>query len=538
MADPIYELKPNPTYDAEIRALQDSDPAHASTVFNPLFEKIVNNIHAVKLAGDELAESVEMLEESVGEQNDASNIVLASGKTVETAITDLEKDKAGLASPTFTGAVKAPTPATASDDTTVATTAFVKAQNYASLDSPTLTGTPKAPTPATADSSTQIATTAFVKGQSYAALASPTLTGTPKAPTPATADSSTQIATTAFVKNQSYAPLASPTLTGTPKAPTPTTGDDSTQIATTAFVKTAIGDVANGLFQLSLTFDSALASLGFTVTGGGFTHSGTVPSGLSVTVAVPYPNTTYTITCSGNSKTVATTEYFGVYSVTVEAISTVFANNTWAQIASAAAAGNAATYWKVGDTKDITLTTGETLTLMIYGFNHDDLTAGGKASITFGLKNLMATTRQMEATNTNANGYTGSAMYTWLTGELYNSLPADLQSLIKAVNKKTSGGNQSTTINTNSMKVFLFSEIECFGTVTYSVAGEGSQYPVFTDAASRIKYLTNGAGSANAWWERSPRSTGSTSFCYVNSGGSASNYNASNYYGVCFGFCI
>jgi hypothetical protein len=39
--------------------------------------------------------------------------------------------------------------------------------NYAPLASPTLTGTPLAPTPVTSDSSTKIATTAFVKNQNY-----------------------------------------------------------------------------------------------------------------------------------------------------------------------------------------------------------------------------------------------------------------------------------------------------------------------------------------------------------------------------------
>lgn len=71
---------------------------------------------------------------------------------------------------------------------------------YAPLASPTLTGDPKAPTPATADNDTSIATTAFVKAQGYAPAASPTLTGDPKAPTPVTADNDTSIATTAFVK--------------------------------------------------------------------------------------------------------------------------------------------------------------------------------------------------------------------------------------------------------------------------------------------------------------------------------------------------
>ena len=31
----------------------------------------------------------------------------------------------------------------------------------------------------------------------------------------------------------------------------------------------------------------------------------------------------------------------------------------------------------------------------IWGFNHDDLATGGKAGITFGMRDLMANTRQM-----------------------------------------------------------------------------------------------------------------------------------------------
>jgi microcystin-dependent protein len=83
--------------------------------------------------------------------------------------------------------------------------------------SPTFTGVPVAPTAATADSSTTIATTAFVKAQNYltavpatyAPLASPVFSGDPQAPTPSTADNDTSIATTAFVKNQGYATTAS-----------------------------------------------------------------------------------------------------------------------------------------------------------------------------------------------------------------------------------------------------------------------------------------------------------------------------------------
>lgn len=63
----------------------------------------------------------------------------------------------------------------------------------------TLTGGGTSITPSTADNSTTIATTAYVKAQAYATLASPTFTGVPAAPTASPGTNTTQIATTAFV---------------------------------------------------------------------------------------------------------------------------------------------------------------------------------------------------------------------------------------------------------------------------------------------------------------------------------------------------
>ena len=129
-------------------------------------------------------------------------------------------------------------------------------------------------------------------------------------------------------------------------------------------------------------------------------------------------------------------------------------------------------------------------------------------------------------------------MYSWLQNTLLPTLPSDLQAVLKSVNKKTSAGSQSSTINTNSMKLFLFSEIEIFGSTTYSKAGEGSQYSYFATAANRIKYLANGSGSASWWWERSPKGSGSNDFCSVDSGGGADYDGAYSAGGVCFGFCV
>lgn len=73
-------------------------------------------------------------------------------------------------------------------------------------DSPTLTGTPLAPTASTATNNTQVATTAYVVNRiaqdiaSKANIASPTFTGVPAAPTAAAGTNTTQLATTAFVQ--------------------------------------------------------------------------------------------------------------------------------------------------------------------------------------------------------------------------------------------------------------------------------------------------------------------------------------------------
>ena len=308
-------------------------------------------------------------------------------------------------------------------------------------------------------------------------------------------------------------------------------------IENTHAVKKSVDELK--MFVLAISFSASMKGMPFTVTGTGMTtYNGTVPDSLAAAVAVPGANTTYTVKCAGKSKAITTGSYYGVYYGYVDTISTTLAENSWAQIAAVAAAGNAENYWKVGDELDVVVN-GETLTFQIYGFNHDNLTGGGKAGITFGMKNLMAETRQMNSTNTNAGGFTGSAMYSWLENTVFPALPEDLRSLIKAVDKKTSAGSQSTTINTNSMKLFLFSPVENgLRTETDVYKDEGETYPIFTDNASRIKKLANGAGSANWWWERSPIVAYSYGFCFVNSNGGANTNVASYSGGVCFGFCI
>lgn len=209
------------------------------------------------------------------------------------------------------------------------------------------------------------------------------------------------------------------------------------------------------------------------------------------------------------------------------------ANNPWEVISYVSKAGTASNYWSIGAEKSFTMTTGETITMQIYGFNHDVAN-----SITFGTKNLMANLQRMNSSMTNSGGFRGSAMYTWLQGSLYNSFPDELKTIIRAVDKITSAGNGSASLVTDTMKVFLFSEIECFGANTYSYAGEGTKYSIFTNNSSRIKYLANGSGTPSHWWQRSPPAGYSTAFCFTSNNGTTNLTGANSSIGVCFGFCV
>lgn len=110
----------------------------------------------------------------------------------------------------------------------------------ANLASPTFTGIPKAPTPAATDNTTQLATTAFVQ-----AVVAALVNGAPGAlnelnELAAAMGNDPNFATTMLNALALKAPLDSPALTGNPSAPTPAADDSDTSIATTAFVRVAM----------------------------------------------------------------------------------------------------------------------------------------------------------------------------------------------------------------------------------------------------------------------------------------------------------
>lgn len=213
----------------------------------------------------------------------------------------------------------------------------------------------------------------------------------------------------------------------------------------------------------------------------------------------------------------------------------VFANNTWEQIIEACHNNAVPDTWKVADQKPMTIN-GVDYQIDIIGKNHDTYSDGsGKAPLTFQLHDCYADAKQMNSTNTNNGGWTSCAMRSTHLPAILALMPTEVQNGIREVNKLTSAGNQSATINTTADKLFLLSEVEIFGRSTYSKSGEGAQYDYYKAGNSKVK---NRNGSTFGWWERSPVGSMSLAFCFVQNTGNAYYSLATNTFGVAFGFCF
>ena len=229
--------------------------------------------------------------------------------------------------------------------------------------------------------------------------------------------------------------------------------------------------------------------------------------------------------------------FFATRGLLTKSYNPVFAENEWAAIIEACHDDAVPDEWVADGTcyKDMEIN-GTNYRIDIIGKNHDNLSDGtGKAPLTFQLHDCYETTYPMNATNTNVGGWRDCQMRTQTMPALKALMPAEVQAGIRPVNKLTSAGNQSASIVTTSDELFLPTEVEVFGSITYSVAGEGTQYEYYQAGNSKVK---NRNGSTNYWWECSPYASDSAPFCSVDSKGNANANDANTSRGVPFCFCF
>lgn len=200
------------------------------------------------------------------------------------------------------------------------------------------------------------------------------------------------------------------------------------------------------------------------------------------------------------------------YTATWETVIT-FANASWEQIAAISEAGEAESYFAVGDTKTLTLTFSdatENVKVRIVGFNHDDLESGDKAGISIVFAQAVENTAVLATENTKyGTGYiwetsvTRTKMNSSL-GSVYTAFPSELQSVLKPVIKTSNagystsyGGREKNSLYTTVDKIWLPSTTELgmdgIYSATYVALNQGSQYPYYDSASKRSMYTTAGA---------------------------------------------
>ena len=160
----------------------------------------------------------------------------------------------------------------------------------------------------------------------------------------------------------------------------------------------------------------------------------------------------------------------------------------------------------------------------------------------------------MNTSSTNSGGWKSSQMRTAICGASLSSysgtiiavIPAALRAVLKAVTKYTDntaegGGSTSSYVTATTDYIFLLSEYEFFGSISYANTNEASkqaQYAYYSAGNSKIKYKHSATTTAAIWRLRSPYASDSSKFVYVSTNGTVYYSGAIYSYGFAPGFCV
>lgn len=265
--------------------------------------------------------------------------------------------------------------------------------------------------------------------------------------------------------------------------------------------------------------------------------------------------------------------------VRVSLISNTLNENSWADIKSVSDAGTGATYWNVGDYKNIQISgnvqgmsLNSTVRAFILGFNHNSGKEGsnrihfqiGKATngtdIAFCDSNDSSTGNsqgfRMNRSETNGGGWKDSYGRNTLLGNsgtptsppansFMAALPADLRAVMKSVTKYTDNTgvkiNSANAVTATTDYLFLLAEFEIHGAgyeANYYEKNYQAQYDYYKAGNSKVKYRHDATDEAVYHWCRSAVRANSSDFCAVNTRGVADRRYADFSHGLAPGFCV
>lgn len=200
-------------------------------------------------------------------------------------------------------------------------------------------------------------------------------------------------------------------------------------------------------------------------------------------------------------------------------------DSSWAEIAKKIRNGQSDL--KVGDEITFADADGNLVTVQVAHLN-----PYAENEVAFVLKDCWNVKHEMNEESANDGGWKESAMRKWLNGEVFNSLPEDLRSVIKTREVRQDLGGDALSVSYD--KLWLLSRKEVTDYDTGSDADD-IWFTIFDREKSRAKSFGD---QMSVWWLRSPEASGSSSFTYVSINGHSYNTGASYSYGVAFGFLI
>ena len=201
---------------------------------------------------------------------------------------------------------------------------------------------------------------------------------------------------------------------------------------------------------------------------------------------------------------------------------------------------NLSDYWASGDKRTVHLSAmsgsvqhaneihaAQDVQMVLTDPGHYTLTNGKKCNFVVLQKDCLKEYGVMNSQNTNSGGWNNCPRRTWCNSVYRNAIPSTLRGIFKQFTTYAANGTGSSSV-ASSDYFALFSEKEVFGSTTYansSAESKNSQLTWFKTSSNRIKRVN---GSANYWWERSPRSGYSNAFCRVTGSGGA-DWNGANF---------
>ena len=243
-------------------------------------------------------------------------------------------------------------------------------------------------------------------------------------------------------------------------------------------------------------------------------------------------------------------------------VSATLNDNDWATISNVSNAGLANSYWNVGDIKTIVVNgqVGNTafsnlsIDAYILGINHNaELEGNNRIHFCIGKVNNktvgLIDSRYDEylvpesgyftinySSDTNAGGWKDCYMRSTIMLAIKDTLPTDLQNVLKTVTKYTDntggkGDGSASNVTATTETICLEAEFEVHGVRSYANSYEQNkqkQYDYYKNGNSKIRYKYNNTNNTAWWWNRSPIIGNPESFCVVQANGTA-HFNATGY---------